>query len=518
MRHHPRLRTAWIAPLAVFAVFALSACTETETVTETVVDTVIVTAPRYTELPDGANGFVGYRATGVDEITCGTCHASAEANWGGTAHADAWESLQGSGHAQSFCENCHAISQLGNSAQADGAWTTTMDERYVNVQCESCHGAGQAHIDSPDGTTSPLVLPSLAVDSINGCAQCHNGSHHPYAEQWELSRHSNVTGFAAARPECASCHRGQTTLLSWGFTGNYVEKDAAEHLPVTCGVCHDPHAKNYEGQTRFPVDVPDITSHLCARCHDRRTEPDAGSSHGLAPHAPESGLIVGTAGWFAPNMPAQPGDIVATHGTAANPKLCTTCHVNMYEVTDPATDDFLFQAVGHTFQGIPCVDASGIPTGATDCAIFGAAGLTERDWQGCTGAGCHGADVAAQSALFAATGNISSQAQIVINLLALIPQTELDPATEVMTVGKGSLFNANLAAFPKNEVDWDDDLTMVNYTREDMTGTTTHNPFLIQSLLLGSAQAIIDQYGVGTPSVKRQVEDMTIDFKARMGK
>ena len=51
-----------------------------------------------------------------------------------------------------------------------------------------------------------------------------------------------------------------------------------------------------------------------------------------------------------------------------------------------------------------------------------------------------------------------------------------------------------------------------------MSGSSTHNPFLLQSLLLGSAQAIIDQYGVASPSVKRQVEEMTIDFKAKMGK
>ena len=515
MSHHPRLRAAWIAPLAIFTVFALSACTETEVVTEVITDTVIVTAPLYPPLPDGANSFVGFNNTENETTTCGSCHSSAQAAWSGTAHAGAWDTLQDSGHSQSFCENCHAISQLGNKSQEDGGWTTTMDERYVNVQCESCHGPGQTHIDSPDKTTVPSVLPSLAVDTLNGCGQCHEGTHHPFAEQWKLSKHSQVVGFAASRPECASCHRGQATLLAWGANGNYVEKDSDEPLPVVCGVCHDPHANNYEGQTRFPVDVPDITVHLCARCHNRRTEPDPGSSHGLAPHAPESELLVGNAGWFPPNIPALPGDIVGTHGSAANPSLCTTCHVNMFSVTDPATGDFLFQAVGHTFQGIPCVDADGIPTGADDCEYFGAPGLTERDWQGCTDAGCHGTAQAAQSALFAATGRLSvTQAQAVVNLLALVPQTELDPATGVFTVAKGSIFNVNLTIFP-NAIHWDDDLTAVTLTREDATGSSTHNPFLLESLLLGSAAAIIDEYGVGTPSIKRQIEEWTIDFKAR---
>ncbi len=38
-------------------------------------------------------------------------------------------------------------------------------------------------------------------------------------------------------------------------------------------------------------------------------------------------MLLGQAGWWPPGIEVD-GDIVATHGTERNPRLCATCHVN----------------------------------------------------------------------------------------------------------------------------------------------------------------------------------------------
>ncbi|MEK6253518.1 MAG: cytochrome c family protein, partial [Gemmatimonadales bacterium] len=233
-------------------------------------DTVYNDRPFGDDPPASAGGMLGYVQGNVGEPTCAQCHATPSGNWATTAHADAWNTLQDSGHAAEFCEACHTVSQLGNAATDPVGWTSTGDSRYVDVQCEACHGAGETHVADPQAS-QPLASLAVGEDLTNGCGECHNGTHHPFVEQWELSTHSEVVGFAASNPECARCHRGQGTLAAWGVRGPYVEKFSEEPLAVVCGVCHSMHNNTFEGQLRFPVRTPDIQVHLCARCHNRRS-------------------------------------------------------------------------------------------------------------------------------------------------------------------------------------------------------------------------------------------------------
>ncbi|UCG75551.1 MAG: hypothetical protein JSV95_12655, partial [Gemmatimonadota bacterium] len=109
---------------------------------------IVVDPPLFDDIPAEANGYVGYRSSeALDQgrTVCGECHASKQTAWVTTAHADAWNGLQESGHAQAFCEGCHTVNQLGNPDVSEGGWLTTSDERYYDVQCESCHGPGETH-------------------------------------------------------------------------------------------------------------------------------------------------------------------------------------------------------------------------------------------------------------------------------------------------------------------------------------------------------------------------------------
>ena len=102
-----------------------------------------------------------------------------------------------------------------------------------------------------------------------------------------------------------------------------IEKAAADlDLAITCGVCHDPHNGQYEGQLRRPIATVSVEEHLCASCHDRRTVPDPTSSHGLEPHAPETALLAGDAGWFPPNANIDQGEIIAIPVTDSTGGRC----------------------------------------------------------------------------------------------------------------------------------------------------------------------------------------------------
>ncbi len=458
-----------------------SAC-EDETIVEVLVD-----RPLFEDPPAMAANFLGYDEEATNLTVCGNCHIGQQSEWEDTAHADAWESLIGSGHQQPFCDNCHTVSQNGNVTETDGGWATTQDTRYHDVQCENCHGPGEAHANNPDAS-QPLAQASVGLELDTGCGECHEGTHHPFVEEWEASPHSLVVGFAAARPECASCHNGQTSILAFGENANYTEKFDADPLPVVCVVCHDPHANDNEHQLRFPVDTPSIETHLCAQCHNRRTAPDPNSSHGLEPHSPESALLVGDAGWFPPDAQIDQGQILGTHGTEANSELCATCHLATFEVDDAATGDFVFNATGHLFRPIPCVDASGVPEGfEVDCDLA----PPSRSYGACTGGGCHGTEQAAFSALTAASTRIQNLADELHELLEEVdpntedPGGEIDPTNPTFTVAEGAFFNYHLAIFGDED-----------FGTFTVIGSSTHNPFLTEALLIASIDAVEEEYGV----------------------
>jgi predicted CXXCH cytochrome family protein len=455
---------------------------------------IFVERPFYEDPQEAALGFLGFDEEEDKLTVCGNCHVGQQSEWQGTAHGDAWETLQASGHAAEYCENCHTVGPNGNTT-TDGGWQATKESRYHDVQCESCHGPGQAHVSNPDAS-QPIA--SIAVgdltnlDNATSCAQCHQGTHHPFAEEWAQSGHGTVVAFAAGREECAGCHRGQGILKAWGVDDNYLEKDSDELLPITCAVCHDPHDARNEGQLRFSVNTTSLEENLCARCHDRRTVPDPNSSHGLEPHAPQAALLLGEAGWFPPNVNIDQGQIVGTHGSMANQRLCATCHVNRFEVTDEATGEFVFQVTGHLFTALPCVDAQGIPTPGP-CEVTQEA----RSFSGCTTSGCHGNEGAAFSALTAAMARIERIANELYEALMIVDPNgeeeggEIDPRNPIFTVAEGALFNYHLSQFG-----------------DDVISASVHNPFLIESLLIASLQAVEDTYGVSTSASKNLEADL----------
>jgi predicted CXXCH cytochrome family protein len=468
-----------------FALFSLLAVALTSAAC---VDEEIVFRDRelFEELPSAAGEFVGYTDEASKLTVCGNCHVGSQSEWEESGHADAWAGLQDSGHSQEFCEGCHTVSEFGNAVSEAAGYTTTEDERYHDVQCESCHGPGLAHVENPDDPTIPNAFMTLGPEGDQGCGECHQGAHHPFVEQWEASAHGNVTGFAAARDGCKSCHSGNGALVAWGVNATYAEE--GETFDITCGVCHDPHANTTEGQLRFPVGGVAVEDNLCSQCHNRRTQPDPESSHGLHPHSPETGLLIGDVGWFPPGLNIDRRQIVGSHGSERNERLCATCHVSTETITDDVTGEFQFEAVGHSFNAIPCFGPDGVPT-TEDCELT----VEARSYQGCTGSGCHESPEGTVAILLTSTTRLQFLSEELHDLLVAVdagleePGGEIDATDGLFTVAEGAYFNLELAEFGGT----DRPSALLAYA-----AAASHNPFLTEQLLIASIRAVENEYGV----------------------
>jgi predicted CXXCH cytochrome family protein len=467
------------AYLALFAL-ALGACVDEEIVYRD--------GPNFVQPAPNAANFLGYNDEAVSKTTCGSCHVTQQGKWELTAHANAFETLEASGRMQGLCQACHTVNNLGNATtDTVSGWRSTKDTRYHDVQCESCHGPGLQHVTAP---ARGQMLPSIHADTgravTNGCAECHAGTHHPFVEEWRKTRHATsytraYNGTSATPPEvpggpraaCQACHIGQAVLNAWGVNTNYTEKTTGGTIAggegVTCVVCHDPHGSGIGKQLRFPIDARDAENNLCARCHNRRGNPDFTSNRDT-PHAPHGPLVFGTAGWWPPGVAFE--ETQSSHGTERNPRVCAGCHVQNYTVTDKATSAFQVQVVGHRFLPIPCVDANGAPTEAQTCTE------AQRSYKSCAASGCH-TELSARSALAAAEADFRLLYGALDNMLTQVPASEKLPAAAGrVTTARGAAFNSNLAK---------------------THGAEAHNPFLVKALLRASIAAVSKEYNIPAP-------------------
>lgn len=505
---HSYVRRVFLA-VSALGFLAMGACTEDTIVPET--------RDSFNPAPDSVNGFLGYADAEAGWPTCGNCHADQTADWQGTHHADAWATLQNSGAAQGYCEGCHAVSEYGN-ALTSAAGINVLDTAdavgraiYADVQCENCHGPGADHAANPR-VTQPLASIAADMGLGDGCGDCHTGIHAPFVEQWAASAHGNVQSFASGRSDCGPCHNGRVALqIQFGENARYVEKDDTGPFDITCAVCHDPHSHDFDAQLRAPLDEGS-RNQLCIKCHNNRTVPTA-TTHG--PHGAQGPLVLAeNIGWWPDSLDWQDG-LVATHGDVSiNARLCATCHVEFFEVTDAATGDFVFQSVGHLFEAIPCLDVNGIPEAGGGCAT------TERRFTACLP--CHISETIARTAYenFKAelTGYLediwddandndtldTGDTGLLVSIVAQEGPSILDVGDEMFTVAEGILWNAQLGQ--TDDTPWFGEFhirlsptNVLEISGHPAAGNGVHNPKFLRALMIASINEGAAHYGVPNP-------------------
>ena len=110
----------------------------------------------------GQSSFVGSR-------TCAACHTQAYVWWQQTPHARAFETLLGRHRQLDLdCIGCHVTGY-----QRPGGSTVGHLDELKGVGCESCHGAGSAHVDNPQRRVRTIVR---AVPERT-CVACHDAEH-----------------------------------------------------------------------------------------------------------------------------------------------------------------------------------------------------------------------------------------------------------------------------------------------------------------------------------------------------
>ncbi len=294
-------------------------------------------------------------ATFVGVATCALCHGpnpvvadlglqDMVTPWSQTGHATFLErALDGqvSAHYNESCLPCHSVGyNKAPGAVHDGFDDLAVSNNWVfptplqagnfaampddvktmaNIQCESCHGPGSAHVGAPSESLNAAV-----------CATCHqDGHYHTRVEQWEQSAHAEpyyeLSEEEGTNPSCARCHSPA------GFLDTQKGKATvrAQVGQLTCQTCHDPHNVNgYPHQVRVFDTVNAYsgmtfsgagTSATCMYCHNaRRTIALTGSFS--SPHGnPASEMLSGQGGQTY-------GETIANSEHTALLK-CADCHM-----------------------------------------------------------------------------------------------------------------------------------------------------------------------------------------------
>lgn len=210
---------------------------------------------------------VGDQSTYVGAQGCSGmgCHEQQYLDWNQTAHAHMagyLGDLYGNGTIYYWVHNSSDPSRIYTEdyfvARCAKCHTTGWDAdtqtwpekdtdpaKFLNVQCEVCHGAN----------TMSLPSDQRINYSTDVCAQCHN-----QPADLALSAHNNsLTDLLAsdhAADSCLQCHSVQA------FLGKDVHLNTTGLEAITCVLCHDTHSSENEYQLRF-----ENSTEMCGQCH-----------------------------------------------------------------------------------------------------------------------------------------------------------------------------------------------------------------------------------------------------------
>ena len=117
---------------------------------------------------DASNGYVGSEA-------CKTCHLEESDQWMHSSHAAAFNTLLTVG--RQFYPECVSCHVTGFGYETGYRINTPERNHLAEVGCETCHGPGKKHVNTPLAENIRGEVPERI------CASCHNAEHSPGFEQ-----------------------------------------------------------------------------------------------------------------------------------------------------------------------------------------------------------------------------------------------------------------------------------------------------------------------------------------------
>ncbi len=297
---------------------------------------------------------------------CRECHATVHQAESQTRHSLALETLKQIHQEKNpNCLPCHTVGY----GLPTGFVSELATPQLAGVQCENCHGPAANHAANERDLT---VRPRRDI-AAQVCGGCHNGSHQPTFAEWSHSGHAVVVEDMdppSRINSCGRCHSGTARLamvagVSAVTIANTLTNDA--NLPITCAVCHDPHAQHTwtnvltggvtTDQLRYPTASTNYYSlstsapftnrydiNVCAQCHNDRGASWTTSSR-PPHHSPQYNLMLGSVGVRADGSDSVTNSRPSSHGLFI-PNQCSSCHMPTREYVSEAKP----AVTGHSFQ------------------------------------------------------------------------------------------------------------------------------------------------------------------------
>ncbi len=213
------------------------------------------------------------------------------------------------------CAACHSTNLQRNYSREDNRYQTQWSE--INVACEACHGAGQAHVDSARARASNAAAAVLPFEPISAMGQ------------WLHSETSSTATLKASETQkqaaneqlsmCGSCHARRALIDDLNKPGDFHQQHQLQVLDptlyhadgqildevyvlgsflqskmhaqgVVCSNCHEPHSLKLRAQGNL----------VCAQCHQPQVfdtpvhhhHPEGSGSQCVNCHMPESTYMV----------------------------------------------------------------------------------------------------------------------------------------------------------------------------------------------------------------------------------
>jgi DmsE family decaheme c-type cytochrome len=174
------------------------------------------------------------------------------------------------------CATCHE--ETAKKFSTNPHSKLALEHGKSGATCESCHGAGKAHVDG-GGDTTKIFNPAKASaqDVDKTCLTCHAGKHanfdrspHAKANVSCVSCHSVHDNKApehllkASQPNlCYQCHAEQKAQFSMPFHHKVNEG------VTSCSDCHDPHGTFNRNNLKNTADQ----NMICTKCHTETRGP-----------------------------------------------------------------------------------------------------------------------------------------------------------------------------------------------------------------------------------------------------